>query len=263
MTKVFIDSHAHLCDERFAPDLLDVLERARAVGVSRIVTVGYSMVSSQRAVELARGSSLVWATVGIHPHDAPECSPENLQQLEAWLRQGEAVALGEVGLDYYWNTWSKEVQQAAFTAQIALAKSLAVPFVVHNRDAHADVLKILKAHAPFPAGFIMHCFSGSSEVASECLRLGGYLSFAGPVTFQNAHKLQAVAKSVPLERLLIETDCPYLSPHPLRGQRNEPARVVLVAEALAALHGVETERIAEATTKNAEALLGRGGGFGE
>jgi len=259
VTAVFIDSHAHLDDERFAHDLADVLARAAALQVARIVTVGYNMLSSRRAVDLARGNKQSWAAVGIHPHDAPQCEEGNLAQIETWLRQGEAVALGEIGLDYYWNTWSKEIQQAAFQAQIVLAKSLAVPFIVHNRDAHADVLRILKAHAPYPAGFIMHCFSGSGEVADECLRLGGHLSFAGPVTFQNAHKLHMVAKRVPLERLLIETDCPYLSPHPLRGQRNEPARVVLVAEALAALHGVEIEKIAQYTTRNAEDLFRRGG----
>ncbi|MBT9135840.1 MAG: putative metal-dependent hydrolase YcfH [Firmicutes bacterium] len=259
MKSFLIDSHAHLNDERFAPDLPEILLRASAAGVLKILTVGYNMSSSQSAVQLASGHEMVWAAVGIHPHDAPECREDNLEQLRAWLTAGPAVGLGEIGLDYYWNTWDKEVQKKAFREQIELAKSLAVPFIVHNRDAHGDVLAVLKEHGPYPAGFVMHCFSGSAELALCCLRLNGFISFAGPVTFQNASQVVRAAKAVPLERLLLETDCPYLSPHPLRGQRNEPARVTLVAEALAGILGVEFEELARRTTNNAEALFCPGG----
>jgi len=253
-----VDSHAHLNDERFKEDLPEVLKRAEAAGVGKVVTVGYDLASSRASVALAQKYLNVWATVGIHPHDAPQCEKDALEQLATWIEGKQAVALGEIGLDYYWNTWDKATQKMAFSAQIELAKSLNVPFVVHNRDAHRDVLEVLGEHAPYRAGFVMHCFSGSAEVALSCLRLGGFISFAGPITFQNARQTLQAARAVPLDRLLVETDCPYLSPHPYRGQRNEPARVALVVEALAGSIGRTVAEVAQATTDNAAMLFARG-----
>jgi len=258
MTSKLVDTHAHLSDERFKNDLPEVLERAEAAGVEKIVTVGYDLPSSQASVDLAKKFANVWAAVGIHPHDAPRCEKDSLAKLAAWLEGKQAVALGEIGLDYYWNTWDKETQKRAFSAQIELAKSLNVPFIVHNRDAHRDVLDVLKEHAPYRAGFVMHCFSGSAEVALSCLKLDGFISFAGPATFQNARQTVLAARAVPLDRLLIETDCPYLAPHPYRGQRNEPARVALVAEALAGILATPATEVISATTNNASTLFGRG-----
>jgi len=252
-----VDTHAHLNDPAF-PDLPAVLARASQAGVREIIVVGHNMATSREAVALALQQRGLYATVGIHPHDAPQATEESLAELETLLQRPPVVALGEVGLDYHWNTWPKDVTQRAFRAQIALAKSLRKPFVVHNRDAHADVLALLKEQAPYDRGFVMHCFSGSLEMARECMRLNGFISLAGPVTFKSARRLHEVAKQVPLERLLIETDCPYLAPDPYRGQRNEPARLVGIARAIAVLRGLELAQVTEATTANAQALFGLG-----
>ncbi|MBT9176304.1 MAG: putative metal-dependent hydrolase YcfH [Firmicutes bacterium] len=255
---LLVDTHAHLNDPAFTADLPEVLARATKAGVRKIVVVGHNMATSRQAVALALQSDDCYATVGVHPHDAPEVVEETLAGLASLLGQTRVVALGEIGLDYHWNTWPKEVAQRAFRAQIALAKSLDKPFVVHNRDAHADVLALLKEQAPYHHGFVMHCFSGSLEVARECMRLGGYISVAGPVTFKSAHRLHDVAKQVPLERLLIETDCPYLAPDPHRGQRNEPAFLVSIARAIAFRRGLDVTRVAEVTCANAQRLFGLG-----
>lgn len=251
-----IDTHAHLNDPAFTLDLSSVLARAGEAGVGKIVVVGHNMVTSRQAVALAVQNKDIYATVGIHPHDAVEVGEETLAELARRLRHPRVVALGEIGLDYHWNSWPTEVQQEAFRAQIALAKSLGKPFVVHDRDAHADVLTFLKEQAPYPQGFVMHCFSGSLEIAQECMRLGGFISLAGPVTFKNAARLHEIALRVPLERLLLETDCPYLAPDPCRGQRNEPAFLVSIAEAVAVRRRIKLTALALATTANAEALFG-------
>lgn len=256
MRPLLVDSHAHLNDAAYLEDLPEVVERAFGAGVGAILVVGYDLKSSQRAKELAYEYPGVHAAVGIHPHDAPECTESALETLTSMLKDPRVKALGEIGLDYYWNTWPKEVQQRAFRLQLNLAKRLSVPFIVHDRDAHGDVLALLKEQAPYKDGFVMHCFSGSPEFARECLRLGGHISLAGPVTFRNAFKLVEVALEVPLDRLLLETDCPYLSPDPFRGKRNEPARVTRVAEAIALIKGVEYEQVALATTGNATRLFG-------
>ncbi|MBT9133693.1 MAG: putative metal-dependent hydrolase YcfH [Firmicutes bacterium] len=253
-----VDTHAHLNDPAFTADLPLVLARATKAGVRKIVVVGHNMATSRQAVALALQSDDCYATVGVHPHDAPETAEDSLAELAGLLGQTRVVALGEIGLDYHWNTWPKEVSQRAFRAQIALAKALCKPFVVHNRDAHADVLALLKEQAPYHHGFVMHCFSGSLEVARECMRLGGDISLAGPVTFRNAHNLHDVAKNIPLERLLIETDCPYLAPDPYRGQRNEPAFLVKIAEAIAFRRGLDVTKVAEATSANAQRLFSLG-----
>lgn len=256
MRPLLVDSHAHLNEAAFVEDLPAVVQRAWDAGLGAVVVVGYDLKSSQRAKEIALEYPGVYAAVGIHPHDAPECNSEALSTLADLLKGDRVKALGEIGLDYYWNTWPREIQQRSFRLQLDLAKCLAVPFVVHDRDAHGDVLALLKERAPYPAGFVMHCFSGSSEFARECLRLGGHVSLAGPVTFRNASKLLDVAREVPLERLLLETDCPYLSPDPFRGKRNEPARLVRVAEAIALVRGLDLEHLALATTENAKRLFG-------
>jgi len=214
------------------------------------------MRTSRQAVVLAEQQMDIYATVGIHPHDAVEVGEDSLAELAQHLRHPRVVALGEIGLDYHWNSWPKEVAQKAFRAQIALAKSLEKPFIVHNRDAHADILALLKEQAPYPSGFVMHCFSGSLEIARECMRLGGFISFAGPVTFKNAVRLQEVALHVPLDRLLIETDCPYLAPDPCRGQRNEPAFLVNIVRSIALRRGMKLAELASTTTANARTLFG-------
>jgi len=259
---ILIDSHAHL-DDKFVSDRQHVLERALAADVRSIITVGTDLASSNRAVALAsihtQGSfsqqqPTVWATVGVHPHDASQLSSEVLAELERLARNDCVVAVGEIGLDFYRNLSPPAVQERAFVEQLELARRLGKPVVIHDRDAHSQVLGLLRQVGKDWQG-VMHCFSGDEEMAKQVISMGFFVSLAGPVTFDNAHRLQAVARFVPLERLLIETDCPYLAPQPHRGQRNEPAYVRLVAAKLAELKAVSLERVAEVTTDNAKRLF--------
>lgn len=249
-----VDTHAHLDDEAFAADLDDVVARAAAAGVSLIVTVGTDPESSAQAVALARRHPQVRAAVGIHPHEAGRHAPDAVAGLQDVLRFPEVVAVGETGLDHYRDYAPRAAQAALFRAHLALAAETGHPVIVHCREAHGAVLGVL---AEYPGlCVVMHAFSGSLEVARECLRRGYYLSFAGPVTFPNARGLLDVARLVPRDRLLLETDAPYLTPHPHRGHRNEPAFVRLVVERLAALRGEAVERLAEAVLTNARRVFG-------
>ncbi|QGP92014.1 D-aminoacyl-tRNA deacylase [Neomoorella glycerini] len=251
-----IDSHAHLNDPAFAADLAGVLGRLQEAGVVAVINVGYDVPSSRRAVEQAHRWQFIYAAVAIHPHDAMTFDSEAEAAIRGLAGDSRVVAIGETGLDYYRNLSPRQRQQEVFRWHLELARSLRLPVIVHDRDAHEDTLQILKKAAPLPAGGVLHCFSGSWEMARECLGLGFYISFAGPVSFKNAHKLRAVAARVPLERLLIETDCPYLTPEPHRGRRNEPAYVGLVADAIAAARGLAPEAVSEATAANARRLFG-------
>ncbi|HUW65851.1 MAG TPA: TatD family hydrolase [Spirochaetia bacterium] len=248
---MLIDTHAHLDDEQFAQDRLKVMERAREAGVTAIVNSSYDLASAAAAVKLAGDHSWIYATCGIHPHEAANAPSDYLDQLRILLAEPGVVALGEIGLDYFRNLSPREEQQRVFREQLALARELAVPIVIHNRDAHADVLEILRSDGVGPAGGVMHCFSGSWEMAEQFMRLGLYISLAGPVTFVNAARLPEVASKLPAGRLLLETDCPYLAPVPYRGRRNEPAYVRLVAGRVADLRGVSMEEIAGVAAQNA------------
>ncbi|MDN5326930.1 MAG: TatD DNase family protein [Moorella sp. (in: firmicutes)] len=251
-----IDSHAHLNDPAFAGDLDQVMTRLEQAGVVGLVNVGYDVPSSRLAVEQAHSRGYIYAAVAVHPHDALNFDEEAAAIIRGLAGDSRVVAIGETGLDYYRNLSPRRRQQEVFHWHLDLARSLRLPVIIHDRDAHEDTLRILQQAAPYPAGGVLHCFSGSWEMARRCLDLGFYISFAGPVTFKNAVKLRAVAARVPLERLLIETDCPYLTPEPHRGQRNEPAYVGLVAAALAAARGQAVEEVMAATTANARKLFG-------
>lgn len=248
---ILFDTHAHLNDEQFAADLPEVVERAREAGVTRIALVGYDFPSSLEALKIAKRYEGMYAVIGVHPHDASTLDEEILTKLKVYAKEPEVVAIGEIGLDYYRDLSPREVQQDAFRRQIRLAGELKKPIVIHDRDAHGDTVQILREEKAGKNGGILHCFSGSWEMARQCMTLGFHISIAGPVTYQNAHKLLEIAKLVPLDRLLVETDCPYLAPHPFRGKRNEPARVRLVAEKIAELRRIPLEQLAAATTKNA------------
>lgn len=252
---MFIDTHAHLDDEKFQDDLIEVLARAKEARVQYIVNVGYDLLSSQKSVELAKTYPHIYAVVGLHPHDAKEAEEDTYKQLLELAKEEKVVALGEMGLDYYWDNSPRDVQQQVFRRQINLAKELKLPIVVHDRDAHGDIIQILREEKAEEVGGVLHCFSGSWEMAETCLKMGFYISFAGPLTFNNARKLTEIAQKVPLDRILTETDSPYLTPHPFRGKRNEPARVVLVAEKLAALRNEELEKIGEITVENARKVF--------
>lgn len=255
---MLVDTHAHLELPEFDPDRDQVIRRALESDVRYILTMGSDLPSSRQAVELAQGYPPVYAAVGIHPHEAQSANEEVYDLLCEQARQEKVVAWGEVGLDYYHKFAPKELQQEILRRQIRLARSMRLPLIIHDREAHQDVLRLLQEEKAGEVGGVFHCFSGDEDFARQCLELGFYLSFAGPVTFLNASKVQRVARFVPCERLLIETDAPFLAPHPLRGQRNEPAWVRHVAEKLAELKGLSFEDIARITTLNSRQLFGLG-----
>ncbi|MGA9226151.1 MAG: TatD family hydrolase [Mesobacillus sp.] len=253
---MLFDTHVHLNAEQFNDDLQEVIDRAVAEGVTNMVVVGFDELTIKKAIELAEEYDFIHASVGWHPVDAIDMTPEHLDWLKELANHPKVVALGEMGLDYYWDKSPKEIQKEVFRKQIRLAREVKLPIIIHNRDATADIVEILKEENAGEVGGIMHCYSGSVETALECIDMNFYISLGGPVTFKNAKKPKEVAESIPLDRLLVETDCPYLTPHPYRGKRNEPAYVKLVAEEIAGLKGLSFEEIAEATTQNAKKLFG-------
>ncbi|MCY9669251.1 TatD family hydrolase [Paenibacillus alginolyticus] len=250
------DSHTHLNAEQFNEDQDEVIQRALDAGVTRIVNVGFNRETIPSSIALAERYDFIYSTVGWHPVDAIDMRPGDLEWIEELCKHEKVVAIGEIGLDYYWDKSPKDVQQRVFREQIRLARKLGMPIVIHNRDAHQDILHILKEEKAEEVGGIMHCFSGSWETAKQCLDMNFHISFGGPVTFKNARQPKEVLAQVPLDRLLIETDAPYLTPHPFRGKRNETGYVRLVAETAAEIRGVTLEEIAEITTNNAIRLLG-------
>lgn len=256
MSMKLFDSHCHVDEPRFDEDRGEVLERMAQHGIARCAVVGSDMETSAHCVQFAAEHPGCAAVVGIHPHEAKGFREEDLTQLADWYRQGRACAIGEIGLDYYYDLSPREEQQRVCMAQLELAYTLGAPVVFHVRDAHGDMLELLRARkGRLPSG-IIHCYSGSWESAQEYLRMGFYLSFAGPLTFKKAPHLQQVAIRAPRERLLIETDSPYLSPEPVRGRRNEPANVRFVAEKLAALRGEPLEDVCAYTYANACRVYG-------
>jgi len=260
---MLVDTHAHLDFAKFDGDRPAVLARAREAGVVAIVTIGVDLPSSRQAVALAEAHERVYAAVGMHPHDAKALDGEVLARFRELGRHGKVVAVGEIGLDFYRDLSPRDVQRRAFRAQLAWAARLGKPVVIHDRDAHEEIMDVLAGWAGEQQGSslegrlgVLHTFSGDLAMAERAMELGFYLSIAGPVTYQNARRLVEVVRALPLERLLVETDCPFLAPHPHRGKRNEPAYVRLVAERIAALKGVPLAEVAEATTANAQRLFG-------
>lgn len=248
---MLFDSHCHVDEPKFDEDRDEVLARMAANGVTRYAVVGSDMETSAHCVAFAAAHPGAVAVVGIHPHEAKGYKPENLQTLADWYTSGQAVAIGEIGLDYFYDLSPRDVQKNVCAAQLNLAYELGAPVVFHIRDAHGDMLDLLRAHKGRLPGGIVHCYSGSWESAKEYLNLGYYISFAGPVTFKKAPHLQQVAVNLPQDRLLIETDSPYLAPEPMRGRRNEPTNVRYVAEKIAALRGESVEEVAAYTYANA------------
>lgn len=249
---MLIDTHAHLQDYA---DLKTILNRAADKGVEKILCIGYDLESSLTAAKLARQHKEVYAVVGIHPHSATDLNEKVLTQLFQLGREEKVLAIGEIGLDYYRNLSPQEDQQKAFVAQLGLARELKKPVVIHDRDAHQEVLDTLKKEKGGINGGIMHCYSGHLPLAVELMKIGFYISFAGPVTYKNAKKTQEVAAKIPLDRILVETDCPYLTPEPLRGKQNEPANVLYVAEKIAQLRQKSLDEIAYQTTLNAHKVF--------
>ena len=247
---VLVDTHAHYNDMIFVRDVPDLRQRAQQAGVAVVVCVGYEVPSSRRAVMLAQKYPDVYATVGVHPHDTEGMTPRAWEALRLLAGEERVVALGEMGLDFYRNFSPHRVQEQVFRQQLDLALELHMPVVIHDRDAHDETMEILKEF-PGLAGVVMHCFSGGRQMAEECLAMGFYLGIGGPLTYPKSHVLVDVARTAPLDRILLETDCPYLSPQPWRGERNEPSYLPVVAEKLAELRGISRQEVAAATTANA------------
>lgn len=252
---MLIDSHAHLQDEAFQDDLPQVLQRAKEAGLEKIICIGYDYESSIQTVKLARKYPQVYAVVGVHPHDAKTLTEEIMAGLYKLAQEPKVVAIGEIGLDFYRNLSPREVQEKAFIAQIKLAQELYKPIVIHDRDAHQEVFSIIKKEKAGRSEGVLHCYSGHLPLAIDLMKEGFYLSFAGPLTYKNAKKTVEVAGKIPLDRILIETDCPYLSPEPLRGKRNEPANVSHIAAKLAAIRNKSLEEIAYLTARNAKQVF--------
>lgn len=250
------DSHAHYNDERFDQDRHEVLSAQFQAGVARILEVACDPADFTKALDLCHRYSGIYCALGVHPHEAGKADAKALSELARLLKtEDKAVALGEIGLDYHYDFYPREVQQKAFQEQLELARELDLPVVLHVREAYGDAMDILRGHRQGLRG-VMHCFSGSPEIARECVGMGLYVAFGGSVTFHNARKVVESAAAVPLERLLIETDCPYMAPVPHRGKRNESSLLTPVIQKLAEIHGVGEEELAEITYQNACAAFG-------
>lgn len=247
---MLFDTHAHMDDEAFDEDRDILLENIRNSEVSKFVNVGASLESSHNSVRLAEKYEFIYAAVGIHPHEAASIRPEHLKEIRDLTNHDKVVAIGEIGLDYYYDFAPREVQKKWFIEQINLAEELGLPYIIHSRDATKDTYDIVKEYTK-NTKFLLHCYSQSKEMVKEYVKLGAYISFAGTLTFKNAKNLKEAIKEVPLNRLLIETDAPYLSPVPMRGKRNNPMYVKYVAEEAAHLLGISYEKLCDITYHNA------------
>jgi len=256
---MLIDTHTHIADPEFDEDRDAVIERALAVGVKKMVIIGTDLASSKRALALAEKHPFLWATVGLHPHDAKDMDEPLLKKLDTLAEHPKVVGWGEVGLDFFYQHSTREAQEKAFVMQIRAAKRRGLPLVIHTRDAWPETFDIFKAeniqeHAA-QHGVVLHCFTGDAEIAKRGLQFGCYLSFSGIMTFPKAKAVQEAATAATLERIVIETDAPYLAPQGFRGKRNEPAYVRKIAEDLARLKNIPFEALAKATSENAERLF--------
>ena len=251
----FIDTHAHLYDERYDDDRAEMIARAAAAGVAQIISMGDTMAASAQVVADAEQYPTLYAAVGVHPESACVLTDAERAQLLTWAKHPKVVAIGEIGLDYYWekDPKARAVQRELFVTQLNLARAAGLPVCIHDREAHGDTLAILQVAGRDLMG-VLHCYSGSLETARELWKLGYYIGIDGPLTFKNAGKLPAIVREAPQDKLLIETDSPYLAPVPKRGKRNEPAYVTFVAAKIAELRGESVEEVARYTTENARRL---------
>ena len=258
---MLIDTHTHLDDARYNDDRETMIARAREAGVDTFITIGCDLTTSQSAVALAEQHPFVFASIGVHPHEVKHIQDTWYDEFRQLAKNKKVVAYGEIGLDYHYNHSSPKEQRDRFREQIQLARELHLPVIIHTREAQEDTIAILKEEKASEVGGVLHCFSGNARLAKDALEMGFYLSFSGILTFQNATMLRDIAKTVPLDRLLIETDCPYLTPVPHRGKRNEPAYVTHVAQQLATIRadepGMSPETIGRLTTANAKRLFSR------
>ena len=247
----FFDSHAHYNDEKFEEDLNEVIAKIKQAKVTKVINAGYGLASSQKALEQAKKYDFMYAICGISPNDITENCKEELKKI---AQMNEAVAIGEIGLDYYWNKENKDLQKEVFVEQIKIANKLNKPIVIHSRDAYIDTIEILKSNPVNKKG-VFHCCQLNLELVKEAVSLGYYISLAGPVTFKNAKNADEVIKLIPNDKLLIETDSPYLSPEPNRGKRNDSSNLIWIAKKIADAKGTKTEEIANITYENTKRIF--------
>lgn len=253
---MFIDSHAHLDDERFDEDRKALIESLKENKIELVINIGYDIKSSRASIDLAKEYSNIYAVVGVHPHDAQDVPENYLEDLRGLSKEEKVVAIGEIGLDFYYDNSPRDIQRKVFLDQLELGRELDLPVVIHTRDANQETFEILKEAQAKGTRGVLHCYSGSAEMALEYIKLGYYISLGGPLTFKKARVPKEVAKVVPLDKLLIETDCPYLTPEPFRGRRNEPKYVAYTAEVIAEIKGISIEDLAEATSRNTKKIFG-------
>jgi TatD DNase family protein len=253
---MLFDTHAHLDDERFDEDRDEMIEQCRQDGVELIMNAASNIETSMKSIALAEKYQFIYAAVGVHPHDASSMDDGTALVLADLVRNKKVRAIGEIGLDYHYDFSPRDVQKRRFVEQIDLARQLKLPIIVHDREAHGDVMEIFRKNSIKEVGGVLHSFSGSADMTLECIKLGLYISISGPVTFNNAKKTVEAVKAVPLEMLLIETDSPYLTPVPHRGKRNYPGYVRYVAEKIAEIKGISYEEVAEKTLENGKRLFG-------
>lgn len=251
-----LDSHAHYNDEKFDDDRDTIIKEAYNSGITTIINAGYSLESSKKAIEIANQYKFMYATVGVSPNDIEDLKGNYIEDIEELAKSYKVVAIGEIGLDYYWNKENKEKQKEIFMEQIKLANKLDLPIVIHTREAVMDTIDILKKIECKKRG-VFHCCPLNRELVKEALKLGFYISFAGPVTFKNSKNAAEIINLVPIERILIETDSPYLSPEPVRGTRNDSRNVKHIAQKIADIKGLTVEEIAKQTYKNAQKIFER------
>ena len=251
---MIFDTHAHYDDERFDEDRKELLASLKEAGVDRVVNIGANMASSKTSLELAHEYDFIYAAVGVHPSDTEELNEDKIEELRILSRDERCVAIGEIGLDYYWPEPEHDLQKKWFKRQLQLAREEKLPVVIHSRDAAADTLTILKEENGAENGGVVHCFSYSAEVAKQCVDMGFYIGVGGVVTFANGRKLKETVEVLPLEKIILETDCPYLAPTPHRGKRNSSLYLPLVVDAIAEIKGVSAEEVIRITEENAEKM---------
>ena len=250
-----LDSHAHYNDEKFDEDRKLIIESIYNSGVTTIINAGYSLESSKRAIEIANNYDFMYATVGVSPNDIENLENNYIEQIKEMAKEQKVIAIGEIGLDYYWNKENKETQKEIFIKQVELANQLGLPIVIHTRDAVMDTIDILKNKVNCNKKGVFHCCPLNTELIKEGLKLGFYISFAGPITFKNSKNAEEIVKMVPIDRILIETDSPYLSPEPVRGTRNDSRNIKYIAQKIAQIKNMQIENIAEQIQKNAKTIF--------
>ncbi|MBQ7615373.1 MAG: TatD family hydrolase [Butyrivibrio sp.] len=251
---MIFDTHAHYDDEQFDQDREELLLSMKEAGIGNIVNVGANMASSERALELSDQYDFIYAAVGVHPSDSAELNDENIEKLKSMSAHDKCVAIGEIGLDYYWPEPDHELQKKWFRRQLKLAGEVKKPVIIHSRDAAQDTVSILREENAGSLGGVVHCFSYSKEIAQECVDMGFYIGIGGVLTFKNGRKLKETAEAIPIEKILLETDCPYLAPEPNRGKRNSSLYLPLVVKALSEIKGISEEEVIRITEENARRM---------